>query len=58
MCPRWGLVMLILGKEIPERCFGFNSSEKELTEQHSGAFHQKNTPGVRQSYLYIFMILC
>jgi hypothetical protein len=53
ICPRWGLVMLILGKKIPECCFGFNPSEKELTEQHSGAFHQK-IPLVLDNLIYIF----
>jgi hypothetical protein len=31
-------------KKVPEHCSSLCSSEKELHEQRSGAFHHKNTP--------------
>jgi hypothetical protein len=31
-------------KKVPEYHSGLHPSKKELLEQHSGAFHHKNTP--------------
>jgi hypothetical protein len=38
------------GKKVPECHSGFHPSKKELPEQHSGAFHHKNTPNVGLLY--------
>jgi hypothetical protein len=41
---RWGLVIPMTGKKVPERCSSLHPSEKELPECCSGMFCHKNTP--------------
>jgi hypothetical protein len=38
---RWGLVILMTGKKVPERCSSLHPSEKELPERCSGMLSQK-----------------
>jgi hypothetical protein len=44
------------GKEVPGRYSGLRSSEKELLERSSGAFHHKNRSSYRYSVHEYFMV--